>query len=140
MRPATTKGVRKLGSSAMSGAASSGPTVMPVLSATREMLNASARRSRGERSAIIALLAVMYCAQPKAASKAMRATTSQSWRVRPRPDVERHAAADGDDEDGAAPEPVAQGAADDLHRQVASSAMPRMRPTVVIETPRRWFR
>ena len=84
-RPAATKAVRKLGSRLMSGAARSGPTVMPALSATREMLNASARRSGGERSVIIALLAVMNCAQPKAASRAMSATTTHSVRVTPRP-------------------------------------------------------
>jgi hypothetical protein len=56
-----------------------------MLSATRETLNASARRSSDVRSAIIALLAVMYCAQPKADSKAISAITSQRSRVSPRP-------------------------------------------------------
>jgi hypothetical protein len=77
-RPAPRKLVRKVGSRAMSGAANSGPMVMPALSATREMLNASARRETGVRSATIALLAVRYCAQPNAASKASSATTTQS--------------------------------------------------------------
>ena len=52
--------------------------VIPAFSATRAMLNASARRERGVRSVTIALLAVRYCAQPKAASKANSAMTSQS--------------------------------------------------------------
>ena len=42
------------------------------------MLKASARRSKGVRSATMALLAVMYCAQPRAASTAMSTITSQS--------------------------------------------------------------
>ena len=70
--------MRKVGSRAMSGAAMSGPMVRPVFSATRVMLNASARRERGVRSVTIALLAVRYCAKPNAASKANRAITSQS--------------------------------------------------------------
>ena len=55
--------MRKVGSRAMSGAAMSGPMVMPAFSATRVMLNASARRERGVRSVTIALLAVRYCAE-----------------------------------------------------------------------------
>ena len=112
--PAPRKVRRKQGSTAISGAAMSGPMVMPALSATREMLNASARRSIGVRSAIIALLAVMYCAQPKAASKASSATMTPRSSRQAQADVEGHAAEDGDDEDGAAPDPVAEGAADHL--------------------------
>lgn len=65
--PALGKVKRMPGSRVIRGAATRGPMVIPRLSATREMLNASARRSRGVRSAIIALLAVMYWAQPKPA-------------------------------------------------------------------------
>ena len=91
--------------------------MMPAFSATRETLNASVRCSIVVTSAMIALLAVMNCAQPKAASKAMSATMSGEVARQAEADVERHAADDGDDEDGAAPDPVAQGAADHLHRQ-----------------------
>ena len=65
--------------------ASSGPTVMPAFSATRETPYASVRCSTVVTSAIIALLAVRNCAQPNAASKAISATMIARSVVRPRP-------------------------------------------------------
>ena len=83
--PEAKKLSRYEGSTASRARAMSGPMEMPAFSATRETLNASVRCSRVVTSAIIALLAVMNCAQPKAASKAMSATITARSRVRPRP-------------------------------------------------------
>ena len=76
---------RKDGSIASSTRAIMGPIMMPAFSATRETLNASVRCSIVVTSAMIALLAVMNCAQPKAASKAISATMTVRSRDRPRP-------------------------------------------------------
>ena len=109
--------------------------MMPELSATREMLNASARRSGGDRSVIIALLAVMNCAQPKAASRAMSATTIHSVRVTPRPMNSVMLPHMATISTGRRPQRSHRAPPTTCMGNAANRVMPRMRPTAVIDRP-----
>ena len=108
---------------------------MPGLSATREMLNASARCSMGVTSAMIALLAVMYCAQPNAASKAMSTTMTARSVVSARPTYSVMLPRMPTMSTGRRPTLSHRAPPTTCMGRVASSVMPRMRPSAVIETP-----
>ena len=107
---------------------------MPAFSATRETPNASVRCATVVTSAIIALLAVRNCAQPKAASTTMSTTITARSRVSPSPKYKTMLPRMATMSTGRRPNLSHRAPPAIWMGSVASSARPRMSPTVVIET------